>query len=55
MKLSKELYNAFNAGDSVELDFAEKARALEDEIELLKVEIKLLREMYEEATWSNQR
>lgn len=55
MKLSEELYNAFIAGDSVEMDFSEKAKKLEIEIDLLKDAVEEWKKLYEDLTWSNQR
>lgn len=55
MKLSEQLYNAFNAGDSVEIDFAEKAKALEIELELLKDKIEFMNKFFEDFDWRNQR
>ena len=58
MKLSEELMNAFNARDLVEIDFCDKAKKLEDELEALKEELDSLKKYFKDSwtyNWSNQR
>lgn len=55
MKLSEELYSAFISRDLVEIDFYEKAKKLEEEIDCVREELDSLKQLYKELTWSNQR